>query len=151
MLVTKIFTFDAAHALTRYYGKCERMHGHTYRLEVTVEGEVDSNGLVIDFVLLKRLVKRHVLDHLDHHNLNDFFENPSTELVAEWIWNQLKDLPQHLKVELQDPNLGEALKAYLGQTNDLDRSISYGGVRLYAIKLCESETSSVTYRGLEFF
>ncbi|MDP2625041.1 MAG: 6-carboxytetrahydropterin synthase QueD [Candidatus Peregrinibacteria bacterium] len=146
MFVTKIFTFDAAHALTKYYGKCENLHGHTFSLHVTVEGPVDSNGMVIDFVVLKRMVKRLVLNKLDHQNLNDHFENPSSENLVMWAWDQLKDLSVHLQKELEDPNLGEDLKAYLKDIENLDRS-SGGGVKLYELKLFEGSNSFVTYRG----
>src|SRR5262245_23223378 len=115
MFVTKEFRFDSAHFLTDYYGKCERVHGHTFKLEVTVEGKVQSNGLVIDFVVLKRIVKKQVLDKLDNYLLNDIVENPSAERMAIWIWDQLKDLRKLLAEELDDPNLGEALKAYFDQ------------------------------------
>jgi 6-pyruvoyltetrahydropterin/6-carboxytetrahydropterin synthase len=147
MFVTKGFTFDSAHALTQYYGKCENLHGHTYRLEVTVEGPVHDNGMVVDFVLLKRIVKRTVLSQLDHQNLNDHFDNPSAENIALWIWDQLKDLPKLLKEEVEDPNLGEDLKRYLDETNDLDKS-GLEGVKLYEVKLAETQDNIVTYRGL---
>lgn len=90
MLVSKEFTFDAAHFLTKYHGKCENLHGHTYRLRVTVEGEIGEEGMVVDFLDLKKLVKEKILDKFDHRNLNDFFENPTAELVAEFIWKELK-------------------------------------------------------------
>mgnify|MGYP001598046069 CR=1 FL=1 len=90
MLVSKEFTFDAAHFLTKYHGKCENLHGHTYRLRVTVEGEIGEEGMVVDFLELKKIVKEKVLDKFDHHNLNDFFENPTAELVAKFIWDELK-------------------------------------------------------------
>ena len=45
MLLTKDFTFDAAHNLVNYHGKCERLHGHTYRLRVVIEGEPDAEGI----------------------------------------------------------------------------------------------------------
>ena len=70
MKVSKEFTFDSAHFLPKYYGKCERMHGHTYKLRVTVEGELGDNGLVMDFVVLKRIVKKQVLDKLNIQNRN---------------------------------------------------------------------------------
>ena len=146
MFVTKKFTFDAAHALTQYYGKCENLHGHTYRLGVTVEGPVHDNGMVVDFVLLKRIVKRVILSELDHQNLNDHFENPSAEVVALWIWGELEDLSSLLKEEIEDPNLGEDLKAYLKDVDGLDRA-AFEGVRLYEIKLAETEDNVVTYRG----
>lgn len=91
MLVTKEFTFDSAHYLPKYKGKCENMHGHTYKLHVTVKGDIQENGLVFDFVELKQLVKEKVLNKCDHVLLNDFLPNPSAELIAKWIWDQLKE------------------------------------------------------------
>ncbi|MFA6475086.1 MAG: 6-carboxytetrahydropterin synthase QueD [Patescibacteria group bacterium] len=90
MSVTKEFTFSAAHFLTKYHGKCENLHGHNYRLAVTVTGPLNNDDLVIDFTELKNLVKKHILDILDHTNLNDRFSNPTCELVAEWIFTELK-------------------------------------------------------------
>ena len=54
MDVSKEFTFDAAHNLVAYKGKCEALHGHTYRLRVTLEGPVREDGMVCDFVEIKR-------------------------------------------------------------------------------------------------
>ena len=88
--VIKEFEFSAAHFLTKYKGKCENMHGHNYRLAVHVTAELNADDLVIDFCDLKQLVKREVISKLDHTNLNDTFENPSCELVAKWIYDQLK-------------------------------------------------------------
>lgn len=90
MLVTRVFSFSAAHHLTDYHGECERPHGHTYRLAVTVSGPVGKDGLVIDFVELKRIVTEKILSKLDHTDLNDRFKNPSAELIAVWIWDELK-------------------------------------------------------------
>ena len=89
MFVSKEFSFDSAHFLTKYHGKCERLHGHTYRLRVTVEGPIGEDGMVVDFVELKRIVKEKVVERYDHQNLNDFFENPSAELIAKQIWEDL--------------------------------------------------------------
>lgn len=112
MRLTKIFTFDAAHFLTQYHGKCENVHGHTYRLEVTVEGPVGVDGLVMDFAELKTLIKEKVLNKLDHSHLNDHFENPSAELVAMWIWDQVKDgLPEG--VSLAEVKLFETPESFV--------------------------------------
>lgn len=146
MFITKCFTFDAAHALTRYYGKCENLHGHTYRLEVTVEGPVRDNGMVVDFLLLKRVVKRQVLDQLDHQNLNDHFDNPSAENIAVWIWERLSNLESLLRTELTDPNLGEDLARYLKETEGLEHG-GVEGVMLVEVKLAETADNVVTYRG----
>lgn len=150
MLVTREFTFDAAHFLTNYYGKCERMHGHTYKLQITLEGEVQSNGLVIDFVLLKRMVKKYVLEKLDHHLLNDVIDNPSAERMAMWIWDQLEDLQKLLKEELNDPNLGQEIKTLLeksDQKSSLKKIKFDKALRLYEVKLWETPNSFVTYQG----
>lgn len=66
MELTKIFTFDMAHRLSFHEGKCWNLHGHTYRLEVTVSGDEDKNGMVIDFNDMKRIILENVVDVLDH-------------------------------------------------------------------------------------
>jgi len=91
MKVGKEFTFDSAHFLPRYHGECERLHGHTYRLRVTVEGPVDKDGLVIDFMVLKQVVQSVILDKLDHRLVNDIIPVASCENTAQWIWKQLKN------------------------------------------------------------
>lgn len=149
MFVTKEFTFDSAHFLTNYYGKCERVHGHTFKLQVTVEGKVQSNGLVIDFVVLKRIVKKHVLDKLDHHLLNDVVENPSAERVIVWIWDRLKDLRTLMAEELDDPNLGDDIRKYFKEKDGqpLKNSDFNDTLRLHELKLWETDTSCVAYNG----
>lgn len=71
MFILKEFEFDAAHYLPEYHGKCEKLHGHTYKLVVKVEGAPDAEGMVIDFIVLKNIVKDEVLSKLDHACLND--------------------------------------------------------------------------------
>lgn len=141
MFITKEFTFDSAHYLTDYHGKCEQMHGHTYRLKVTVEGEIQENGMVIDFALLKQIVKNRVLNKLDHKMLNDIIPNASAERIAVWIWKQLADLRKLLKAEAGDPNMGEHVRQML-KKKDFEKTL-----RLHEIVVCETEGSCVTYRG----
>ena len=70
--VSKQFNFEAAHALWNYNGKCKNIHGHTYKLFVTVTGKAidepgtPKNGMVIDFGDLKKIVKTHIVDVYDH-------------------------------------------------------------------------------------
>jgi 6-pyruvoyltetrahydropterin/6-carboxytetrahydropterin synthase len=70
--ITKEFTFEMAHALSRYDGKCENVHGHTYYLSVTLSGKPELSpdsakcGMVMDFADLKMIVKEQILDHFDH-------------------------------------------------------------------------------------
>ncbi|HVE46157.1 MAG TPA: 6-carboxytetrahydropterin synthase QueD [Acidimicrobiales bacterium] len=88
--VTRSFTFDAAHELPWHPGKCRRLHGHTYRLEVSVEGPLDENGIVLDFDDLSTVVRREVLERFDHRFLNDLMENPTAELLAQDTWKHLE-------------------------------------------------------------
>ncbi len=149
MLVTKEFTFDSAHFLPNYYGKCERMHGHTYKLQVTVDGAVGENGLVIDFVILKRIVKKKVLDKLDHQLINDTVEVASAENLTIWIWDQLVDLKSLIQAELDDPNLPDSITKYFKDPTDntIDTSDFSNQIRLHEVKLWETPNSFVTYHG----
>jgi 6-pyruvoyltetrahydropterin/6-carboxytetrahydropterin synthase len=114
-------TFAAGHALRNYRGKCENVHGHNYRCQVTLEGaQLDDIGLLVDFVELKRVVHG-VLDRLDHQWLNEFppFDvlNPSAENMARYIYEQV----------------AEGLKVR-------------EGVRIALVKLWETDTAHATYR-----
>lgn len=95
--------FSAAHALRNYQGKCERLHGHNFSVEVQVQGShLDpETGMLLDFKILRRELKE-VLSSLDHCVLNEQppFEtiNPSSEHLSREIWRQmsefLKNLPE---------------------------------------------------------
>ena len=84
--------FSSGHYLRNYHGKCENPHGHNYRVLVTLAGaELDETGLLLDFKLLKNLLKP-VVDYLDHQMINDlapFTElNPSAENLARYFYDQ---------------------------------------------------------------
>lgn len=90
--VTKVFTFDSAHNLEQYHGKCESLHGHTYKLEITVKGPVDDEGMVIDFLELKNIVDKKIINKLDHQYLNKVFPfNTTCENIITWIWVTLEE------------------------------------------------------------
>ncbi len=85
--------FSAAHRLREYDGECERLHGHNWRVRVTIESErVDRLGMVMDFREVKRSLGE-VLDEMDHAYLNDLEgfaeQNPTTENVAKLIYEKL--------------------------------------------------------------
>jgi 6-pyruvoyltetrahydropterin/6-carboxytetrahydropterin synthase len=88
--VTRSFAFEAAHQLPWHPGKCRRLHGHHYRVEVTVEGPLNEHGVVMDFDDLKRVVTAEVVDRYDHQYLNEFFDNPTAEAVAADVWKRLE-------------------------------------------------------------
>ncbi len=114
-------TFAAGHALRNYHGKCENVHGHNYRVQVTLEGtELDAAGLLVDFVHLKK-VMREVIERLDHRYLNDVppFDdlNPSAENMAKYLYEEMS------------------------------RGLAAGtAARVSAVKLWETDTASATYR-----
>ncbi|MBN2050001.1 MAG: 6-carboxytetrahydropterin synthase QueD [Spirochaetales bacterium] len=88
-------SFAAAHYLTKYHGKCERLHGHNYRVRVHAEGrDLDEGGMLLDFGVLKKALKE-VLDTLDHSLLNENpaydQAEPSAELIARHIFEKLKE------------------------------------------------------------
>ena len=99
-------TFSAGHALRGYKGKCENVHGHNYRVRVTLEGpQLDYVGLLVDFTHLKKII-RAVTGTLDHQFMNDLdpfkVVNPSAENVAKYFYDQvtsqLTDLPPGARV-----------------------------------------------------
>ncbi|BDC49098.1 6-carboxy-5,6,7,8-tetrahydropterin synthase [Bryobacterales bacterium F-183] len=116
--------FAAAHQLRNYRGKCENLHGHNYKVQVTVEGEdLNSIGLLADFTELKGAL-REITEFLDHKFLNEiepFTEiNPSAENVAKYIADRLQA--------------------------QLDSGTSEVPVFIAAVKVWETDTSTATYR-----
>jgi 6-pyruvoyltetrahydropterin/6-carboxytetrahydropterin synthase len=91
VLLRKEFTFDAAHNLVQYHGKCERLHGHTYRLAVILKGKPDKEGMIIDFCEVSDLVKERVISRLDHSYINDIIPQPTAEYIAMWVWDQVEE------------------------------------------------------------
>ena len=92
MRITTEFHYDAAHKLPLLPAthKCSRLHGHTYRLLVTMHGPVRDDGFVIDFADLKTVIDP-LIKTLDHHYLNDIpgLENPTVEVQLEWLWERI--------------------------------------------------------------
>jgi 6-pyruvoyltetrahydropterin/6-carboxytetrahydropterin synthase len=114
-------TFAAGHALRNYKGKCENVHGHNYRVQITVQGEqLDSTGLLVDFLDVKGLIGG-VVDYLDHQFINDlppFDElNPSAENIAKYFYDRVSG----------------------GLKNEVP-------VRVSEVKVWETDTSSAVYR-----
>jgi len=99
--IRKQFKFEAAHVLPHHPGKCSRLHGHSYRFEVAVEGPLQTSGpaqgMVIDFDEISTIVKPAIVERLDHASLNDLMPNPTAENIALWIWNELVPLVSGLQ------------------------------------------------------
>lgn len=115
MRVCRRFKFDAAHYLPNYEGKCKNLHGHTWFLEVEVEGPVNSlSGFVIDFTRLKVYVTDAVIVRVDHSCLNDLLDNPTCEVLIEWMWRMLDEV---LPVRLVRLRLYESSDSYAEMTS----------------------------------
>lgn len=92
--LSKEFSFEAAHRLPHVPAdnKCARLHGHSFKVGITVEGEVDSHtGWFIDYGDISAAIKPMLDQFLDHRYLNEVegLANPTSEKIAEWIWNRL--------------------------------------------------------------
>ncbi|MRR16477.1 MAG: 6-carboxytetrahydropterin synthase QueD, partial [Deltaproteobacteria bacterium] len=118
--VTISKSFSAAHLLAEIGGKCEELHGHNFKVEVTVgANQLTNEGVLIDFRLVKKWLKE-ILDQMDHQHLNElpFFkgQNPSSENIAYYVFHEMKI------------------------------RVKEAGVRVFQVKVWESENSAVTYR-----
>ena len=93
MKIFKEFRFESAHRLPNVPEghKCARLHGHSFLVKVEVEGPIGADtGWVMDFSKIGDAFNP-ILDRLDHYYLNDIpgLENPTSEVLARWIWNEL--------------------------------------------------------------
>jgi 6-pyruvoyltetrahydropterin/6-carboxytetrahydropterin synthase len=115
-----ITSFAAAHNLLHYQGDCENLHGHNWKVEVTVSAEsLDKSGLGIDFKILKKHT-REVMNYLDHKYLNDLEAfrdiSPSSEQIARFIFEQLEKALQEYEVIIQKVTVWESDNAYAAYT-----------------------------------
>ncbi len=128
LTITKEFQFDAAHRLwlenlseeqnRQIYGACSNMHGHTYRLQITVTGTVRDDGMILNFTELKTFVQETILSRYDHAYLNELKEYDNLPVTAE-------NMVSHIY-------------------NVLDEKLSPKGVLLQSVVLYETPTSWAT-------
>lgn len=125
VLLSKEFTFDSAHHLHNYVGKCQSLHGHTYRLQVAMLGKPDERGIIIDFADMKRMTTEHILKPLDHRYLNEALPlmNTTAENMVVWIYEQLAQALQDEgwspRVKLHEIRLWETPSSYAAVTRDM--------------------------------
>ncbi|MES5954024.1 6-carboxytetrahydropterin synthase QueD [Bacillus fungorum] len=125
VMVSKEFTFDAAHHLHCYEGKCKNLHGHTYKVVFGISGYVNEIGLAIDFGDIKEIWKNEIEIYLDHRYLNETLPamNTTAENMVVWIYEKM----------------AEAL------IKD-DRANEYKGARVEFVRLFETPTSYAEVR-----
>lgn len=120
VLVSKEFTFDAAHHLHEYEGKCKNLHGHTYKVVLGISAYTDERGLAVDFGDIRELWKNEIEVFLDHRYLNETLPpmNTTAENIVVWIYEKL----------------AESLE-------QKDRKQKYSGARVEFVQLYETPTS----------
>lgn len=92
VLVSKEFTFDAAHHLHCYEGKCKNLHGHTYKVVFGISGYPGETGLTVDFGHIKEIWKTRMEGYLDHQYLNETLPlmNTTAENMVVWLFEQME-------------------------------------------------------------
>lgn len=125
VMVSKEFTFDAAHHLHCYEGKCKNLHGHTYKVVFGISGYVNEIGLAIDFGDIKEIWKNEIEVYLDHRYLNETLPpmNTTAENMVVWIFEKMDEALQK----------GE-------------RPLQYKGARTEFVRLYETPTSYAEMR-----
>ncbi|WP_028399353.1 6-carboxytetrahydropterin synthase QueD [Ectobacillus panaciterrae] len=125
VMVSKEFTFDAAHHLHCYEGKCKNLHGHTYKVVFGISGYVNEVGLAIDFGDIKEIWKNEIEVYLDHRYLNETLPpmNTTAENMVVWIFEKMDEALQK----------GE-------------RPLQYKGARTEFVRLYETPTSYAEMR-----
>ena len=102
--ITKVFTFEAAHAISCYEGACKNIHGHSYELHVTVAGKiVEEIAMIMDFKKLKSIVQQEVLNDFDHAlmlKINEHNIDTSQSLNTKLIWMKEEPTAEYLLVEI---------------------------------------------------
>lgn len=106
VMISKEFSFDAAHHLHDYEGKCKNLHGHTYKVIFGISGFLDERGLMMDFADLKEIWKQEIEIHLDHRYLNETLPpmNTTAENMVVWIYEKMQEALQ--KEERQQQYIG---------------------------------------------
>lgn len=125
VLVSKEFTFDAAHHLHCYEGKCKNLHGHTYKVIFGISGFVDDRGLMMDFGDIKEIWKNEIEIYLDHRYLNETLPpmNTTAENMVVWIYEKMQEA-----------------------VSTEERQQLYRGARVEFVKLYETPTSYAEVR-----
>lgn len=123
MKIGKHFEFEASHILPKHPGKCSRMHGHSYKLTIIADGPLDKDsGMVIDFAVISDIVKEEIINKYDHKHMNDYFENPTAEIMAKVFFDEINEKlnkKTNGKVKLNSLRLYETSNSFV-EVNEKD-------------------------------
>ena len=134
--ITKLFSFEMAHALENHDGMCQNIHGHSYKLRVTILGEPTSNcnspkeGMLMDFFDLKNIVNKHIIEKYDHALVLKSTTNPQVIEILK---------KQYQKIEITDyqPTSEQLLLQFVS----ILQNVLPSNVQLFSLRLSETETS----------
>lgn len=120
--ITRTFSFEAAHQLPFHGGACKNLHGHTYHGHVTIcriDGLIyPETGMVMDFKVLDDIMEKTFIEKFDHSFLNKHFDNPTAEVMVDWIFNELVDKLTKSPFVVQCVRLYETDNSYAEKTNE---------------------------------
>jgi len=134
--ITKLFSFEMGHALENHDGMCQNIHGHSYKLRVTILGEPTSNcnspkeGMLMDFFDLKNIVNKHIIEKYDHALVLKSTTNPQVIEILK---------KQYQKIEITDyqPTSEQLLLQFVS----ILQNVLPSNVQLFSLRLSETETS----------
>jgi len=118
MMIGSTFHFEAAHSLPNHEGLCSKLHGHSYKLEVIAQGEINQgqnnaeNGMVVDFSKFKAAINS-ILDEYDHCYLNDRLLNPTAEMLLFTLSRTITSVLDYLGIKLVSLKLWETEKNFV--------------------------------------
>lgn len=114
VLVSKEFTFDAAHHLHAYEGKCKNLHGHTYKVVFGISGKPDEVGITVDFGQIKEIWKSEIEPFLDHRYLNETLPpmNTTAENMVVWLYEQMEHALSQQEAFIQQETRTEFVRLY---------------------------------------
>lgn len=124
--------FDAAHYLPMYEGKCSKVHGHTWKVEIKICGEVE-NGNLIDFTLFKEICDK-VINVLDHNLLNNIIVVPTAENISQFLWDGIN---YELTEAIHKVNKGEVKNGGFKERTNSDIHLSM--IRVWESEKCYAE------------
>lgn len=125
--ITKRNSFESAHHLNNYEGKCGNIHGHSYKVEVTLSGSVDigtsdfesaKEAMVCDFSYLNKVIQEEIINRYDHKDLNLFFNQPTAEIMVVHFFELIKGRFNHSDVVVESVKLwetGDSFAEYRGE------------------------------------
>ncbi|MRN38411.1 6-carboxytetrahydropterin synthase QueD [Neisseria sp. N95_16] len=139
MKITKIFSFDSSHMLDGHDGKCQNLHGHTYKLEITVsDGLIQGgakDGMVMDFTDLKAIVKQEIIDPFDHAFIYDGSNERESQIAALLDGWNMKILRLNYRTTAENMSM------------EMFTRLKQAGLKVCSVKLWETPTSCAEYEG----